>query len=151
MSDLRLVPLSLAAANEFVEGHHRHSKRSQGHKFSIGLGHIEDPVGVAIAGIPRSRRLHEADPFMMEIYRVCVPSMDAPANACSRLYGACCRAGGAMGYERFISYTEDGEDGASLKAAGFRLVAEVKAQSWDRAARQRTDKHELVKRYRWQR
>jgi hypothetical protein len=93
--------------------------------------------------------LTASDPRMLEIYRVCVPSSDAPRNACSKLYGACCRAGAAMGYLRFITYTKEDEDGASVRASGFRVVAEVEPQSWNRRGRPREDKHELVKRFRW--
>ena len=40
-------------------------------------------------------------------------------NACSKLYGACCRIGFDMGYERIVTYTLATESGASLRAAGY--------------------------------
>jgi hypothetical protein len=146
---VEIVPIGLRAANAFVERHHRHSQRSQGHKFSVAIEHRGEVIGVAIAGRPRAGQLQQGDPRMLEVYRVCVPSQGAPRNACSMLYGACCRAGRAMGYLRCITYTKDGEDGASLKASGFRCVAEVRPETWDRRGRPRADKHEIVKRFRW--
>lgn len=40
------------------------------------------------------------------------------------LYGAAARGAFAMGYRRLITYTEEGESGASLRAAGYRVVAQ---------------------------
>ena len=34
--EFKTIPLTLKEANEFVDLHHRHNKRCQGHKFSIG-------------------------------------------------------------------------------------------------------------------
>lgn len=44
---------------------------------------------------------------------------DGTYNACSMLYGACCRIAMAMGYTKVITYTLVSENGASLKASGF--------------------------------
>lgn len=47
------------------------------------------------------------------------------------LYGAAWRAAKAMGYQRAITYTQADETGASLRAAGWRKVKELKARkSW---------------------
>ena len=37
-----------------------------------------------------------------------------------------------MGYSRAITYTLKSENGASVKASGFRVIGEVKPQTWDR-------------------
>lgn len=49
---MKLVNLTLADANAFVTEHHRHNKKCQGHKFSIGAVHEGELVGVAIVGRP---------------------------------------------------------------------------------------------------
>jgi len=33
----KTIPLSLKAANDFVTNHHRHNKKTAGHKFSRGI------------------------------------------------------------------------------------------------------------------
>lgn len=34
---LEIKPISLKCANEYVEQNHRHHRKTQGHKFSIGV------------------------------------------------------------------------------------------------------------------
>lgn len=148
MSGLRLVPTSLREANAFVERHHRHSKPCRGHKFSIGAASGDDLVGVAIAGRPVAR--HNDDGATIEVLRVCAAD-DSPRNTCSLLYGACWRAARAMGYSRAITYTLKSETGASVKASGFRVIGEVRRQSWNRPSRSRVDKHEPQQRLCWER
>ena len=70
--------------------------------------------GVAICGRPVSRHLD--DGTVCEITRVCT---DGTKNACSMLYGACCRIAKNMGYDKAITYTLESENGASLKASNF--------------------------------
>ena len=52
---LRLRPISLRDANEYVRKHHRHHKPVAGHKFSIGCEADGELIGVIIAGRPVSR------------------------------------------------------------------------------------------------
>lgn len=66
----------------------------------------------------------QADPFLIEITRTCV--VDTP-NGNSQIYGALCRAAKALGYRRVITYTLAAESGASLKASGFVVDAELPA------------------------
>ena len=54
---LRLKPISLRDANEYVRKYHRHHKPVAGHKFSIGCEADGELVGVIIAGRPVSRYL----------------------------------------------------------------------------------------------
>lgn len=125
---LVVVPITLRAANAFVEAHHRHHKAARGHKFSVAVadGSTDAIVGVAIAGRPTARALD--DGFTIEINRVCTTG---EPNACSMLYGACRKAARAMGYRRVVTYTQQEESGASLRAAGFRLASELPARkSW---------------------
>ena len=119
---IELVPIDLSEANDFVHSYHRHCKRTQGGKFAIGLSQINGLCGVAIVGRPIARLL--ADDFTAEVLRVCV-DINAPRNANSKLYGACWRACRAMGYKKLITYTLKQESGASLRGAGFKVVAET--------------------------
>ena len=67
---LQVIPISLREANEFVINFHRHSKKTRGHKYSIGASDGENLVGVAIVGRPIARKLD--DGFTAEVLRVCV-------------------------------------------------------------------------------
>ncbi len=40
------------------------------------------------------------------------------------LYGACQRAAFALGYRRVITYTQADESGSSLRASGFKVIAQ---------------------------
>ena len=81
--------------------------------------------GVAICGRPVSRYYDNGQ--VLEILRCCT---DGTYNACSKLYGACCRVGFAMGYRRVITYTLKSERGASLRAAGFTCDGEAGGKQW---------------------
>ena len=103
---LRLRPISLRDANEYVRQHHRHHKPVAGQKFSIGCTDGEKIVGVAIVGRPVSRYLD--DGWTLEVNRLCT---DGSHNACSMLYAAAWRATRAMGYHKLITYILDTESG----------------------------------------
>lgn len=142
---LELVPVTLREANDFVAQHHRHNGRTarNGGKFAIGAeAAIADGtvtlVAVAIVGNPLSATY--MDGFTAEVLRVCTSS-DAPKNACSILYGACWRAWRAMGGRRLVTYTLQSEPGTSLRAAGWRLVAECqpRGEGWDKRDHLRRD------------
>jgi hypothetical protein len=146
---LELIPVSFDEACDFVRRYHRRHDAPQGHKFSLGVGlaGASELVGVAIVGRPTSKALDNGR--TLEITRVCVAE-EAP-NACSALYGAACRAGFALGYRKVITYIAKDEDGASARAAGFRIVAETPGRSWNVPSRPRLDKHALQKRLRLER
>lgn len=112
---LRVMPVTLEVANDFVRRLHRHNKPVVGAKFCIGVSQGE-LVGVAIVGRPVAPKLD--DGLTAEITRVCT---DGTRNAASMLYGACRKAARAMGYDRIFTYTLPEEGGASLRAAGFKL------------------------------
>lgn len=143
---LRLVPVGLREANAFVSERHRHSRPTVGHKFSVGAALGGRLVGVASAGRPVARR--RDDGRTLEVLRLCVFD-GAPRNACSLLYGACGRAARALGYERLITYTLASEEGASLKASGFRVIGVVPRKSWNVPSRPRVDHHRLSERLCW--
>lgn len=66
-----------------------------------------------------------------------------------KVIATCWRAARAMGYRRAITYSTLKESGASLRAAGYRIVGEVQAQSWHRPGRPRFDKTEIQPRLVW--
>lgn len=125
MSRLEVRPISLKAANRFVEANHRHHKKVAGCKFSICACRGDVLVGVAICGRPVSR--HMDDGTVIEINRLCT---DGTRNACSLLYGACCRIAKEMGYRKIITYILASENGASLKASNFTCEGEAGGEIW---------------------
>lgn len=144
---LRLRPVSLRGANDFVADHDRHHCPTRGHKFAIGVADDHGALrGVAIAGRPVARLLD--DGLHLEILRV---ATDGTPNACSLLYGAVARAGAAVGYRRsdIVTYTLATEAGISLRAAGWVPVARTSGQTWDRPGRSRTDRQPTVDKIRW--
>lgn len=133
---LHLCPTTLEEANRFVEAHHRHSAARQGHKFSLAASVGGEVVGVAIVGRPVARGLD--DGWTLEALRVCT---DGTRNACSFLYAAAWRATRALGYRKLVTYTLASEPGASLRAAGWRVVGEVTARpkGWNTPGRPRVE------------
>lgn len=142
---LALVPLPLPTANEFVRRHHRHHRPVQGHKFSLGAVQGETLVGVAIVGRPVSR--HRDDGATLEVTRLCT---DGTKNACSFLYGAAARACFALGFRRIGTYIMADESGASLRASGWRWIANTSGRSWNVPSRPRDDSHPLGQRSLWE-
>lgn len=145
---LVIVPIELAEANAFVAVHHRHHKPVVGHKFSIAvaddmlMGSYETTsvCGVAIIGRPVARG--NDDGWTLEVNRCCT---DGTRNACSMLYGAAWRAVKAMGYARLITYTLPSEGGASLRAAGWKLIGQRGGGNWNTPARPRIDTDKLLR------
>lgn len=131
---LRLVPVSLAQANEHVAAWHRHNRPVPGAKFCVGAADQDDTLrAVAIVGRPVAR--HFDDGQTLEVTRV---ATDGTRNANSMLYGACQRAAFALGYRRLITYTQAEEGGASLRAAGWKVIAERPARNgWSVPSRPR--------------
>lgn len=122
---MRLIPCTYKTACDFVNQHHRHHIASQGCKFCLGLINDNKLCGVAICGRPVSRHLDNG--FTLEINRLCT---DGTKNACSKLYGACCRIAKEMGYEKVITYTLESENGASLKASNFICEGQAGGTHW---------------------
>lgn len=116
---LRIVPMKIAEAQEFVRNFHRHNKPPVGHVFSLGCSDGEKLVGVAICGRPVARMLDDGQ--TLEVTRCCVVD-DAPKGACSFLYSRAWKAASALGWSRLITYTLQSESGSSLRGAGWRVV-----------------------------
>lgn len=133
---LRLVPVTFAEACAFVDDHHRHHRRPRGHKFSVGVAEGDLLVGVAMVGRPVARAYD--DGLTLEVNRT---ATDGTRNANSMLYAAAWRAASALGYRRLITYTQAGEAGSSLRAVGWRVVAERPARpGWSVPSRRRRDR-----------
>jgi hypothetical protein len=134
-STLVILPTTLRAANDFVQTHHRHNKRTarDGGKFAICCEFNAVNVGVAIVGNPISATYMNKTKYgyVAEVLRTCTNG-GAPKGAVSFLYGACARICREMGFNNLISYTLDDESGASLKGAGWRQVGLTKpcAPGW---------------------
>lgn len=134
---LTVIPLAFADACAAVTQLHRHHRPPRGHKFSLGV--LDDTGrlhGVAIVGRPVAASFDNG--WCIEATRV---ATDGTPNACSALYGAAWRTARAAGYLRAITYTQDGESGISLRAAGWRLVAELSPRKgWNSPSRPRADR-----------
>jgi hypothetical protein len=144
---LAVVPVSFADACAFVAEWHRHHTPPVGHKFSLGVAAGEVLVGVAIVGRPVARHLDNGT--TLEVTR---SATDGTANANSMLYGAAWRAAKALGYRRLITYTQAGESGASLRAAGWTIIGERQPKpGWSRPSRPRKSRGtENVQRFLWE-
>lgn len=114
---LRVVPVTLDEANDFVFRLHRHKpEKLPGHSFAVGVAKGDSLRGVAIVGNPSAPALQNG--ILAEIRRCCT---DGTRNACSMLYGTARKAARAMGRRPIITYTLATESGASLRAAGFHI------------------------------
>lgn len=149
-----IAPCTVTWAIDFAGEHHRHCDDPPGGLWAVRLNRVRRTIAVALVGRPSARHLQ--DGFTAQVSRVCAagirimpqvgeakdasPYLAGDRNACSRLYGACRRAAAALGYRRVITYTLVSEDGASLRASGWRQVAETKPGAWSREDRPRKRK-----------
>lgn len=141
---LELTPITLRETNAFVEQHHRHHGPARGCIccVAVSTGVVR---GVAIVSRPVARMLD--DGYTAEVVRCCTDGM---RNACSMLYAAAWRAVRALGYRKLVTYTLATEPGASLRAAGMRVVGEVRGRSWSCPSRPRVDTAPLQDKLRWE-
>jgi len=142
---LSVQPVNFDEACRFVAALHRHHRPPLGYRVCLAVNDGEKVVGVVIAGRPVSRHLD--DGMTLEVNRCCT---DGTRNACSILYAHAWKAARAMGYTRMVTYTLPEEGGASLKAAGWKMVADVKGTAWTNNVRQRADDHPLGDKWRWE-
>lgn len=125
---LEVVPVTFRAASAFVAEHHRrHPRPPRGTKFCIGVVDEAGTLrGIAMIGRPIARWFD--DGRTAEVNRT---ATDGCPNANSALYAAAWRAARGMGYRRLVTYTQAGESGVSLRAAGWRVVAQRPArENW---------------------
>jgi hypothetical protein len=134
---IELRPITRDDAFEFIRTHHRHHNVPVGGLWWQAVHDVDGSIcGVAVTGRPVARPLD--DGLTAEVTRLCT---NGAANACSMLYAAARRVAVDKGFRRGLTYILASEDGASLRAAGWRLLWEVKGRSWNCPARPRVDKH----------
>ncbi|MBF9071788.1 XF1762 family protein [Streptacidiphilus fuscans] len=133
---LHLVPVRSRTAKAFVTEHHRHHAPPQGQVFAVGAAdHTGQLRAVAIVGRPVARHLD--DGTTLEVTRTCA---DGVRNANSLLYAAAWRAAKALGYRRLVTYTQAGESGASLRGAGWHVLAHRRPRpGWNSPTRARAE------------
>jgi hypothetical protein len=138
-------PITLRAANAYVEQHHRHHKPARGCVFCVSVWDTDTLHGVAIVGRPLARMLQ--DGVTCEVTRVCT---DGTANACSKLYSTCAKVARQLGYERIITYTLPEEGGASLRASGWKCEPDwTGGGTWSRTGRARENEQNTTPKLRW--
>ncbi len=142
---LTLEPISLREASAFVGRVHRHHRPPRGGLFALAACIGGDVRAVAIVGRPVARL--NQDGRTCELTRL---ASDGTRNACSFLYGRAWRAARALGYVRMVTYTLASENGASLRAAGWRLLGEAGGGSWSRGSRPRVDLHPTQRKLAWE-
>ena len=138
MSGLKIAPIKLRQANEYIERVHRHHGATRGMQFAVAVVDEHGEIhGVGVAGRPVSR-VRQAEGYL-EVTRV---ATDGSKNACSMIYGSLARAGQALGYprHRIQTYILESETGASLRAAGWVHDGAAGGGSWSRDGRPREDR-----------
>ena len=144
---LELQRITQREANAYINAHHRHLRAPRGYKFAIAVNDGQRVVGVITVGRPTSRIVQTEQPYTAQVTRC---ATDGTRNAASMLYAAAWRCARAMGYQRLITYTFPSEGGASLRAAGMRVVGQTSGGSWSRPARPRIDHHPTGQKTLWE-
>ncbi len=132
---MKIIPLTLAQANQLVATLHRHHKPVVGHRFSIGAKQGDLLVGAAIIGRPVARLTDQGS--IAEVTRLVT---NGAKNACSFLYSASARVAREMGFESIQTFILESETGVTLKAAGWEFVCKTAGgQGWQSRKGRRTD------------
>lgn len=146
----RVVDVTFKEAARFVGEHHAHNGPPVGWKFGVGLRNGSQLIGVAMVGRPVSRVLQSRG--FLEVNRVCVRrdiAAQLVRNACSKLYSEASKGAKRIGCSSLCTYTLESEEGASLRAAGWREDAQSGGGTWSRSTRHRLDKGPLGRKVRW--
>lgn len=131
---MKVIPVTLQQAKEFVLQYHRHHKEPPGHRFSIGCTDEGRVVGVATIARPVARNTPQYT--VAEVSRLCT---DGTHNACSFLYAASARICKEMGYSYIQTFILPTESGVSLKAAGWKFDGISHKATWQNRTGRRTD------------
>lgn len=142
---IRFLPITQRAAHAWVNATHRHLVAPRGDLFRVALEIEGEVAAVGIAGRP-CRMLQ--DGVTAELLRV-ASTAESSKNACSRLYGALIRAGTALGYRRFVTYTLENEPGISPRASGFHDDGLTDGGEWSRPNRVRRAAQQPGRKRRW--
>lgn len=122
---MNLRPVTREEWRHFIAKHHRHRDAPPQIIAAVGIEQDGELVGVGTLERPKAEGL--CDGRTAEASRVCTLGA---RNGCSMLYGALARAAAALGYTRLVTYTREGEPGASLRGAGFHEVARTPVREW---------------------
>jgi hypothetical protein len=142
---LVVCPLSLKALNAFVEQHHRHHKKVQGHKFSLGVVCDGKLVGACSVGRPVARNCDSNT--TLEVTRLVT---DGTKNACSILYARSAQIAKLMGYKKIQTYILESERGTSLKASGWSYETTTQGGQWKHTdGKPRRTDQPICKKERW--
>ncbi len=143
---MKLRPISQRAAKVWVKATHRHLPTPPvGDLYRVALTDVGQLVAVGMAGRP-CRALQDGE--TVEFLRIAYTA-EPTKNACTRLYGALRRAGEALGYVRFVTYTLASEPGTSLRAAGFFDDGLTDGGEWSRPSRPRDAVQQSGPKRRW--
>lgn len=142
---VEVVPIFQRAARAWVNKTHRHLSAPRGDLFRVALHVGGELVAVAMAGRP-CRMLQ--DGRTVEITRLASVA-EVEVNASSRLYSSLIRAGKALGYKRFVTYTLIEESGVSLRASGFEDDGLTDGGEWSRPSRRRKAAEQSGRKRRW--
>jgi hypothetical protein len=140
---LAVSPWTVKQALPFVAKVHRRLPRIQGAMWAVALLADGQIVGTALVGWP-ARKLNGDT---LSVLRVAV--VEGHKNGCSMLYGACSRAGKAMGAKNMVTYTHVDEPGTSLRAAGWVDGGLTDGGEWSRESRPRLPGIDAEEKRRW--
>jgi len=128
----RLIPITLAKAQETVREWHSHHDPMVGHMWSTGAEVDDEYAGCVVVSRPIAPA--NQDGFTLEVTRLCCKGVRAGAqfkNVASFLLGAATTSAEHRGIRLMLSYTRIDEDGACYRAAGWVPREEiVKARYW---------------------
>lgn len=142
---LEIVPITIQDAKLMVAKMHRHSRPPVSALFALAVAEEDRVVGCAIVGRPVARLLQ--DGWTVEVTRLVT---DGTKNAASKLYAAAWRVARELGWRRMVTYTLESEPGTSLRAAGWKIVATVRAKVWHTPSRPRVVLDEPQAKFRWE-
>lgn len=142
---IQAMPIERADAVAFVDRLHRHHDGVSRDKYRLAAVVDGKIVGIVQVGRPVARGL--CDGQTLEVVRLCT---DGTPNACSFLYARAARVAKELGYTRIITYILCTEDGTTLKAAGWRKVADTKGKTWDTPSRPRKTTAPTCDKQRWE-
>ncbi len=143
MGNITVVPCTVKRAKAEVLRLHRHLKVVGWGRFAVAVAVNGAVVGVGLVG--NGPQVWEGSSKMV-ITRV---ATDGTPNACSKIYGALCRAGRELGYTEAWTYTLPEEPGTSLRAAGFKDMGLTAGGEHDRKGRPRAKAVRAEPKRRW--
>lgn len=148
---LTIRPSTVKAARRLVKLWHRHLPDVQGGLFAALVAIDEVVVGAAIAGNPSRVWQGTGRIVISRVATLSAINNPRARNACSKLYGAMCRAAQALGYCEAWTYTLPEEPGDSVRGAGFEDMGLTDGGEHDRPSRRRKPAVRPERKRRWRR